>query len=342
MKTSDFDYQLPPDRIAQTPIEPRDHSKLLILNKSSGIIEHKRFYDLPEYLSDHDVLVFNDSRVIPARLFGTKDGSESKIEVLLLRRTENNTWECLVKPGKKVLCGAVLKFRKLDAGGNVELEATVVEQRENGIRVVRFSDETILNMFGKMPLPPYIHTPLTEPERYQTVYSRITGSAAAPTAGLHFTRELLDKLRDKGVEFAFTTLHIGLDTFRPVRSETAEDHRIHTEYGELDAETANLLNRSRKEGRRIVAVGTSTVRIIESAAVEGRLRPFAGNTNLFILPGFRFNVTDAMITNFHTPKSTLLMLVSAFAGRDRILESYQQAINSGYRFFSFGDAMFMH
>jgi S-adenosylmethionine:tRNA ribosyltransferase-isomerase len=206
---------------------------------------------------------------------------------------------------------------------------------------VRFSDETVLNVFGKMPLPPYIHTPLIEPERYQTVYSRITGSAAAPTAGLHFTRELLDKLRDKGVQFAFTTLHIGLDTFRPVRSEIAEDHRIHTEYGELEVETADLLNRSRREGRRIIAVGTSTVRIIESAAVEGRLRPFAGNTNLFILPGFRFNVTDAMITNFHTPKSTLLMLVSAFAGRDKILNSYQQAINSGYRFFSFGDSMFM-
>jgi S-adenosylmethionine:tRNA ribosyltransferase-isomerase len=341
MKTSDFDYQISPDKIAQTPIEPRDHSKLLILNKSSGLIEHRHFYDLPEYLSNRDVLVFNDSRVIPARLFGTKDGGESKIELLLLRRTESNTCECLVKPGKKVRCRTVLNFRKPDDADKIELEATVIEQRENGIRVVRFSDESILNMFGKMPLPPYIHTPLIEPERYQTIYSRITGSAAAPTAGLHFTRELLDKLRDKGVQFAFTTLHIGLDTFRPVRSEIAEDHRIHTEYGELEVETADLLNRSRREGRRIIAVGTSTVRIIESAAVEGRLRPFAGNTNLFILPGFRFNITDAMITNFHTPKSTLLMLVSAFAGRDKILNSYQQAINSGYRFFSFGDAMFM-
>jgi S-adenosylmethionine:tRNA ribosyltransferase-isomerase len=339
MKTTDFDYKLPSDRIAQTPEEPRDHSRLLILDRAAGKLEHRHFFDLPDYLTEQDTLVFNDSRVIPARLFGFKAGTTTKIELLLLRRIENDIWECLVKPGRKVVQGTRVLFDQPDSNNGNDLEANVVEVSKNGVWLVRFSDEKLLNHFGKVPLPPYIHTPLKEAERYQTVYARISGSAAAPTAGLHFTPELLDKLQLKGVEFAFVTLHIGLDTFQPVRTENPESHRIHTEYGILSPETAVYLNESKKRGRRIIAVGTSTVRIIEHASAGGTVRPLNENLDLFILPGYQFKITDAIITNFHTPKSTLLMLVSAFAGREKILGCYREAIDRDYRFFSFGDAM---
>ncbi len=351
MLTSDFEYDLPQDLIAQAPIEPRDHSRLMTIDRKTSLIEHREFSDLPGLLKAGDVMVFNDSRVIPARLIGHKETGTAKAEVLLLRRIESGLWEALVKPGKRLKPGAVIRVANASSGTGVPacgaqkatevpLTIEIVADKAAGVKTVRLSDESLLPSLGIVPLPPYIHAPLADPDRYQTVYSRINGSVAAPTAGLHFTPELLQKLEAKGIDTAFVTLHIGLDTFRPVPEEDAETHVIHKEYAEVPAETAERLNRAMSEGRRIVAVGTTSVRVLEGVAARGLpLKPFAGEIGLFILPGFRFQVVDAMITNFHLPRSTLLMLVSAFAGRELILRAYQEAISRRYRFYSFGDAM---
>ncbi len=339
MNIGDFDYHLPAELIAQTPIEPRDHSRLMTLNRANSKIEHHRFFNLPDCLHDGDTLVFNDSRVIPARLSGQKLDSQTKVELLLLRRLDNCTWETLVRPGKKITTGNKISLTGGPSVADKEMIADVLERGEGGIRVVRFSDESWLEELGQVPLPPYIHSTLSQPERYQTVYARIKGSVAAPTAGLHFTPRLLNELQQKGVQFAFITLHIGLDSFQPIRVNDPRYHHIHTEHGQLSSETAALLNQSKEAGKRVIAVGTSTVRLIESASLSGTIQPFSGNADLFILPGYRFRITDAMITNFHLPKSTLLLLVSAFAGHNFILYAYQQAMSSGYRFYSFGDAM---
>jgi S-adenosylmethionine:tRNA ribosyltransferase-isomerase len=339
MKTSDYDYHLPPELIAQTPLEPRDKSRLIVLNRDEHAIEHRRFSDIIDYVHSGDTMVFNDSRVIPARIIGQKYNSQTKVEVLLLHRLDNNIWEALVRPGKKLTTGARITIS--GSGGEAEkaIEVEVLEHREDGIRTIRVSDAGLIEAFGQIPLPPYIHTTLSDPERYQTIYSKIKGSAAAPTAGLHFTSELLNKLREKGVRLSFVTLHIGLDTFRPVRVEDPSEHLIHKEYGEVNEEVADLLNQTKQQGKRVIAVGTSTVRLIEAAAQNGTLKPFNGWVDLFILPGYKFHVTDAIVTNFHLPKSTLLMLVAAFAGRDFILKAYEQAKTHSYRFYSFGDAM---
>ena len=338
-KVSDFDYYLPPELIAQTPVEPRDQSRLMILNRRDSSVKHHHFSDLVDYLQSGDTLVFNDSQVIPARLFGHNINSNTKAELLLLRRLDNCIWETLVRPGKKVTPGTTIRIAKGFPEADREVIAEVLERGEGGIRVVRFSNESLLEELGQVPLPPYIHTSLSDPKRYQTVYARVKGSVAAPTAGLHFTPRLLNRLQQKGVNFAFVTLHIGLDTFRPVRVQDPHHHPIHTEYGELNSETAALLNKSRKEGKRTIAVGTSSVRLIEAASQAGTVQRFIGPVNLFILPKYQFRITDAMITNFHLPKSTLLMLVSAFTGKNFILQAYQQAMGLGYRFYSFGDTM---
>ena len=333
MKTSDFDYELPSELIAQTPIEPRDHSRLLVVNRADESIAHRHFYDLPDLLCKGDVLVFNDSRVLPARLFGHRVGCYGKVEMLLLRRVEPSLWEVLVKPS-----------RRIDAGARIELDGLqceVIERKEGAIRIVRFSDEEALERAGKVPLPPYIRRPIADPERYQTVYARVKGSAAAPTAGLHFTPELLRRLQDKGVDFAFTTLHVGLDTFVPVRVDDPHKHHIHKEYCQLSPEVARQLSQAKSQGRRIIAVGTTSVRVLEQASVDGEIRPFDGWADLFILPGYKFNTVDTMITNFHLPRTTLVMMVSAFAGRALISKAYEEAINERYRFYSFGDAMMM-
>ena len=339
MKINDFDYNLSPEFIAQIPVEPRDQSRIMVLNRSESSIEHNSFFNIVNYLQRGDVLVFNDSRVMPARLYGIKHNSNTKVELLLLRRLDNCLWEALVKPGKKIAKGTKIKIVNKAVITKGEVFAEVVERGDNGIRTIHFSDESLLEKMGQVPLPPYIHTPLSEPERYQTIYARIKGSAAAPTAGLHFTPDIFDKLQKKGVQFTFVTLHIGLDTFQPVRVENPLEHPIHMEYGEVSPETAELLNQSKEAGKRIIAVGTSTVRIIEAASQSGIVQPISSNINLFILPGYQFLITDAMITNFHLPRSTLLMLVSAFAGRDFILQAYEQAKTHNYRFYSFGDAM---
>jgi S-adenosylmethionine:tRNA ribosyltransferase-isomerase len=311
----------------------------MVLNRNDGSIAHHHFSEIADYLQPGDTLVFNDSRVIPARLSGLKINNNTKVELLLLRRLDNCIWETLVKPGKKVTEGTEIKLTAPSFKTDKEVLARVMERGENGIRIVRFSDESMLEQLGQVPLPPYIRKPLFEPERYQTVYARIKGSVAAPTAGLHFTPGLLNELQQKEIQFAFVTLHIGLDTFQPVRVEDPRQHPIHTEYGEVSPETATLLNKSRKDGKRIIAVGTSTVRLIEAASRSGTVQPFHEQVSLFILPGYQFRLTDVMITNFHLPKSTLLMLVSAFAGRDFIFKAYEQAMSLGYRFYSFGDAM---
>jgi S-adenosylmethionine:tRNA ribosyltransferase-isomerase len=339
MKTSDFDYRLPPELIAQTPLERRDKSRLIVLNRSNGTIEHRRFCEIIDYVQSGDTMVFNNSRVIPARIMGQKCNSQTKVEILLLRRLDNNIWETLVRPGRKITTGSKIRISNIHRAGNQEIEAEVLEHREGGIRTIRFSNGALIEAFGQIPLPPYIHTPLTDPERYQTIYAQIDGSAAAPTAGLHFTSKILDELREKGVQLAFVTLHIGLDTFRPVRIEDPNEHSIHKEYGEISPEVAILLNQNKACGKRVLAVGTSTVRLIEAAAKSGKIEPFGGWVELFILPGYGFRVTDAMVTNFHLPRSTLLMLVSAFAGNDFILKAYEQAQRLNYRFYSFGDAM---
>ena len=338
MKTSDFDYVLPPEFIAQTPIEPRDSSRLLVLNWQDGSIEHRRFFEITDYLHDGDVMVFNNSRVLPARLKGKRVRSGGAVEVLLLRRLGDNIWEGLVKPAKRLQIGAKIEI----ASSTEQITAEITGVGSEGVRVIRFSDETRLMAAGEMPLPPYIHEPLKNPERYQTVYSRVVGSAAAPTAGLHFTPELLAKIQAKGVRCLFTTLHVGLDTFRPVTEEDPEKHTIYREYGVLEKEAAAELAGAKREGRRVICVGTTSVRLVEQTALSsqpGEIQPFADWVSLFILPGHRFRVVDAMVTNFHLPKSTLLMLVTAFAGKENITKAYREAIEQKYRFYSFGDAM---
>ena len=336
MKTSDFDYTLPAGLIAQTPIEPRDHSRLMVLDRRENSIEHRHFYNIVDYLRDGDVLVFNDSRVIPARLKGRRAGSGGKVELLLLRRTDDNVWEALAKPAKRLQIGAEVEIN------DGEIIAEVIGVGDGGMRTVRFTDESLLLAAGEVPLPPYIRTPLEDAERYQTVYARVTGSVAAPTAGLHFTPDLLRKIEDKGVRCRFVTLHVGLDTFRPVNEENPREHTIYREYGVIDEEVAGELSEAKAEGRRIICVGTTSVRLVEQRANAGKPGgpdTFQGWVDLYILPGHRFRMVDAMITNFHLPRSTLLMLVTAFGGRELINKAYREAIERKYRFYSFGDAM---
>ncbi len=341
MKTSDFDYDLPPELIAQTPVEPRDSSRLLVLNRTDGAIVNRKFYEITDFLKSGDVLVMNNSRVIPARLFGRKADTGTAVEILLLRRAAlSATWEALVKPGKRLPVGAVINLGNLDGGDRVTAEMKAV--LPDGVREVSFSDESLLPALGRIPLPPYIHAPLADSERYQTVYASDPGSVAAPTAGLHFTPRLLAELKQKGIECLETTLHIGLDTFRPVQVEDPAEHHIHREYGIISPEVAVRVSKAKAEGRRVICVGTTSVRILEYAAQRSKknaLDPFAGWVDLLILPGYRFRLTDTMITNFHLPRSTLLMLVSAFAGAELIKKAYAEAIEEKYRFYSFGDAM---
>lgn len=340
MKTSDFYYDLPEELIAQTPIEKRDTSRLMTLNKTSGAVEHHHFYELVDALNPGDCLILNNSRVLPARLLGQRLPGGGACEVLLLIDRGDKTWECLVRPGRKMRTGAKLSF------GNGELTAEVVGELEGGNRLVRFDYEGIflevLERLGKMPLPPYIKEELQDRERYQTVYSKVVGSAAAPTAGLHFTPELLEKIRAKGVEIGYVTLHVGLGTFRPVKEDTIEGHEMHSEFCTIPQETADLINRTKASGGRCICVGTTSCRTIESwAAEDGHMEAKAGWTNIFIYPGYRFKVLDALVTNFHLPESTLIMLVSALAGREATLAAYEEAVREKYRFFSFGDAMFI-
>jgi S-adenosylmethionine:tRNA ribosyltransferase-isomerase len=343
MKTSDFDYMLPPGHIAQSPIEPRDHSRLMVLDRAAGSLEHLRFFEITDYLRPGDVMVFNDSRVIPARLKGKRSGSGGKVEVLLLRRREPGVWEALARPARRLLPGAVVEITpETGRGAEGVIRGEIIGTGEKGLRVIKFPDDARLLSAGEVPLPPYIHTPLADRERYQTVYARVIGSVAAPTAGLHFTPELLARIEATGVRFLFVTLHIGLDTFRPVTENDPNEHTIYREYGVLGEETARELSRATNEGRRIICVGTTTARIVEHAAAAGGsagIRPFCGWVDLFILPGHRFRMTDALLTNFHLPRSTLLMLVTAFAGKAIIDKAYHEAIVRGYRFYSFGDAM---
>ena len=340
MKTHDFYYDLPQELIAQTPLSQRDSSRLLVLNKQTGSVAHRHFRDLIDYLHPGDCLVLNNSRVLPARLLGHRVPSGGAVEVLLLKDTGNDTWECLTKPGRKTPVGTELSF------GEGLLTATVVGAMEDGNKLVRFHYKgiflEILEQLGKMPLPPYIKEELQNQERYQTVYSKVNGSAAAPTAGLHFTPELLSAIAEKGVRLAYVTLHVGLGTFRPVTAEEITDHEMHAEYCEISADTAKLLNETRDRGGRIVCVGTTSCRTLESFADEaGHFTEKSGWTNIFIYPGYRFKAMDALITNFHLPESTLIMLVSAFAGYEHVMEAYRIAVQERYRFFSFGDAMFI-
>ncbi len=337
MDISDFDYDLPEERIAQIPVEPRDSSRLMVLDPSNHTIEHRRFFQLGDFLKRGDLLIFNDTRVIPARLIGAREHTGGKVEVFLLRQIEKDQWEALVKPGRKVRVGSVIQFSE-------ELSCEIVAHTDFGGRIVRFIYdgifEEILDRLGTMPLPPYIHEKLEDRERYQTIYSRVKGSAAAPTAGLHFTESLMEELRQKGIQFGFVTLHVGLGTFRPVQVDTIEDHVMHSEFYSVSAETAELIRTAKKEGRRVVAVGTTSIRTLESAAsATGVVEAGTGWTDIFIYPGYEFKIVDAVITNFHLPKSTLIMLISAFAGREFTLEAYRTAVEEGYRFFSFGDAM---
>ena len=373
MLTSDFDYNLPPELIAQAPVEPRDSSHLLVLERASGRIQHRRFTQVLDYLHPGDVMVFNESRVIPARIRGRRQGTGGRVQLLLLRRERPGIWQALGQPGRSLRPGSIIEVEPLKSpqtplykGGEEAaplgkrgtesatpvlgetkqgLQVEVMASGDGGIRTVRLSSEEEILRLGEMPLPPYIHRPLEEPERYQTVYASETGSAAAPTAGLHFTQPLLDRLKDAGVELVFLTLHVGLDTFRPVQVEDPREHQIHTEYYDLGEQAADTLNRARGDGKRIIAVGTTSVRVLEQVAQRARpgdanrLIASQGQADLFILPGYRFQVVDAMITNFHLPRSTLLMLVSAFAGRETVLRAYQEAMEQQYRFYSFGDAM---
>ena len=337
MDISDFDYELPEELIAQIPVEPRDSSRLMVLDPSNHTIEHRRFSELGDFLKRGDLLIFNDTRVIPARLIGAREHTGGKVEVFLLRQIEKDQWEALVKPGRKVRVGSVVKFSE-------ELSCEILAHTDFGGRIVRFIYdgvfEEILDRLGTMPLPPYIHEKLEDRERYQTIYSRVKGSAAAPTAGLHFTESLMEELRQKGVQFGFVTLHVGLGTFRPVQVDTIEDHVMHREYYSVSEETAELIHTAKKEGRRVIAVGTTSIRTLESAAAAtGIVEAGTGWTDIFIYPGYEFKIVDAVITNFHLPKSTLIMLICAFAGRAFTLEAYRTAVAEEYRFFSFGDAM---
>ena len=352
MRTSDFHYELPPELIAQTPIEPRDASRLLVVQRATAELAHRQFFDICEYLRPGDLLVANRSRVIPARLRGYKTDTGGAVEALLLARHPElgpGCWEALIRPGRRIREGQELRFEAAQPDGQTAaLTATVIARTEAGGRVLRFappvtgeSVEAVLEQLGSMPLPPYIHAPLANTERYQTVYSREPGSAAAPTAGLHFTPELLERLREQGVETAFVLLHVGLDTFRPVEEEDPAEHKMHSEAIELDEATAAQINEARARGGRIVAVGTTSVRVLESLPETNPVRPFQGRTSLFIRPGHHFKLVDAMITNFHLPRSSLLMLVSAFAGYDLMRHAYEEAVARRYRFFSFGDAMLL-
>jgi S-adenosylmethionine:tRNA ribosyltransferase-isomerase len=341
VKTVEFDYTLPPDLIAQTPVEPRDASRLMVVDRHSGKIAHHHFFDLPQFLQKDDLLVYNESRVIPARLFARKP-TGGKVEILLLRQKQENTWETLVR-GKHIQPGMCLELTEGPQGQPINASVTVIEAHERGIRTMAF-DHPVLPLasdVGTTPLPPYIHTPLENVDRYQTIYARIPGSAAAPTAGLHFTSGLLHKLQEMGVKSAFVNLHIGLDTFRPVHEETIQEHHMHTEYCQLTPDAAQQVNQAKSADNRVIAVGTTSVRVLESAVIEGTrcVQSLEGNTNLFIYPGYQFQAVDAMITNFHLPRSTLLMLVAAFAGKDLIDRAYTEAIQERYRFYSFGDAM---
>ena len=338
MKTSDFYYDLPQEQIAQTPIEPRDHSRLMVLHKDSDLIEPKHFYDIIDYLDEGDTLIVNDSRVIPARIYGCKEDTGAKIEFLLLRQIDGNSWETLVKPGKKAKVGTRFIF------GDGLLKAEVLEITDDGNRIVNLESEeniyTTLDKIGQMPLPPYITEKLEDQERYQTVYSNELGSAAAPTAGLHFTNKLLDKIRDKGVNIGYVTLHVGLGTFRPVKVDDVTKHKMHSEHYEIPEETAELIKKTKANGKRVIAVGTTSCRTLESVAAEfGEIKACDGFTHIFIYPGFEFKVLDGLLTNFHLPESTLIMLVSAFYGYDKTMKAYEVAVKEKYRFFSFGDAM---
>ena len=338
MKTTDFYYDLPQELIAQTPLDRRDTSRLMTLGRDSGAVGHHHFYELPEFLSPGDCLILNGSRVLPARLLGQRLPGGGACEVLLLIDRGDQTWECLVRPGKKLRPGARVSF------GSGELTGEIVGEVEGGNRLVRFDYEGIflevLERLGKMPLPPYIKEELQDQERYQTVYSKVLGSAAAPTAGLHFTPELLETIAKKGVEIGYVTLHVGLGTFRPVKEDTIEEHPMHSEFCTISPETADLINRTKARGGRCICVGTTSCRTLESWAEEdGHMEAKAGWTDIFIYPGYRFKVMDGLVTNFHLPESTLIMLVSAFAGREHVLAAYEEAVRERYRFFSFGDAM---
>lgn len=341
MKTSDFYYDLPKELIAQTPLEKRDESRLLTLNRATGEMEDHRFFELPQFLTPKDCLILNDSRVLPARLLGQRLPGGGACEILLLIDRGDQTWECLVRPGRKMRPGTRVSF------GNGELTAEITDELEGGNRLVHFEFEGIflevLERLGKMPLPPYIKEELQDQERYQTVYSKVLGSAAAPTAGLHFTEELLEKIKNMGVGIGYVTLHVGLGTFRPVHEDTIENHEMHKEYCIVPQETADLINRTRANGGRVVCVGTTSCRTLESwAAEDGTMKASAGWTGIYIYPGYKFKVMDALVTNFHLPESTLVMLVSAFADREKILAAYQHAVEEKYRFFSFGDAMLIY
>lgn len=340
MKTSDFYFDLPEELIAQDPLEDRTSSRLLVLDKENGKTEHHIFRDILDMVGPGDCMVLNNTKVIPARLYGEKEDTGAGIEILLLKRLEKDVWECLVKPGKKCRPGARIVF------GDGRLKAEIKETKDDGNRLIAFEYEGIweevLDALGEMPLPPYITHKLQDKNRYQTVYAKYEGSAAAPTAGLHFTRDLLDQIEAKGVKIAYVTLHVGLGTFRPVKVEDVTNHHMHSEYYEVTEETANIVNETKASGGRIICVGTTSCRTVESASTEdGILHPGCGNTEIFIYPGYKFKILDALITNFHLPESTLVMLVSALAGKEQVLSAYEEAVRERYRFFSFGDAMFV-
>ncbi len=339
MKTDDFDYYLPEHLIAQTPLEKRDESKLLVLDKNTGEIEHKHFKEIIDLLDSNDVLVLNDTKVIPARLIGTKEETNAIIELLMLKNIKDNTWECLTKPAKRIKEGTIVSF------GN-KLKAKCIEVKDEGIRIFELIYDgilyEILDELGEMPLPPYIHEKLKDKDRYQTVYAKNIGSAAAPTAGLHFTEELLKKIKEKGITICYVTLHVGLGTFRPVNVEDVTKHVMHSEYYQMSKETANILNEAKKTKKRIISVGTTSNRTLETIIKKyGEFKECSGNTDIFIYPGYKFEAIDALITNFHLPKSTLVMLVSALAGKENIMNAYKIAVEKEYRFFSFGDSMFI-
>lgn len=338
MKVEEFDYNLPEELIAQTPLEKRDSSKLLVLDKKTGEVEHKHFYNILEYLEEGDTLVLNDTKVLPARLIGEKEETKAVIEILLLKNIKDDDWECLVKPARRIKVGTIVSF------GNGKLKAKCIKEEDEGIRHFTLIYNGILletlEELGTMPLPPYIHEKLNDQSRYQTVYAKEVGSAAAPTAGLHFTNELLEKIKEKGINIAYVTLHVGLGTFRPVSVETIEEHEMHSEYYQMTKEVAELLTKTKKENHKIIAVGTTSTRTLETIMTKyGEFKECSGWTNIFIYPGYKFKAIDNLITNFHLPKSTLVMLVSALAGKENILNAYNEAIKNEYRFFSFGDAM---
>ena len=342
MKTADFFYELPQELIAQTPVEPRDASRLMVLNKNTGSVEHKIFRDIIDYLNEGDCLILNDTRVIPARIYGVKEETGAVVEFLLLKQSENNVWECLCKPGKRAKAGTRFTF------GDGLVDCEVIDITDDGNRIIKFNCDSkeiynVLDKIGKMPLPPYITEELENGERYQTVYSKELGSAAAPTAGLHFTNELLDRIKAKGIKIGYVTLHVGLGTFRPVKVDDVTKHKMHSEHYCLPKETADLINKTKAAGKRVISVGTTSTRTLESVATKcGCICEDEDDTSIFIYPGYEFKCIDALITNFHLPESTLIMLVSAFAGYDNVMNAYKQAVDEKYRFFSFGDACYIY